>query len=39
VLEEGIMDESWLDIMLSPERMTKAGSLGHEHSKKPKDEE
>ncbi len=39
VLEEGLMDESWLDLMLSPERMTRAGNLGHDHSKKPKDEE
>jgi len=25
------MDEAWLDIMLSPKRMTQAGILGHEH--------
>ncbi|MHA1136245.1 MAG: aspartate ammonia-lyase [Candidatus Thorarchaeota archaeon] len=31
VLEEGLMDEAWLDIMLSPKRMTQAGILGHEH--------
>ncbi len=39
VLEEGIMDESWLDIMLSPERMTQAGNPDYEYSKKSKDEE
>ena len=39
VLEEGLMDESWLDIVLSPERMTRAGSPGHDHSKKPRDDE
>jgi len=39
VLEEGIMDEDWLDILLSPKRMTQAGILGHDHSKKPKDED
>lgn len=31
VLDEGIMDEKWLDLVLSPERMTKAGVPGHEH--------
>ncbi len=39
VLEEGLMDESWLDIVLSPERMTRAGNPSHDHSKKSKDEE
>ena len=39
VLEEGLMDESWLDIVLSPERMTQAGNPSHDHSKKSKDEE
>ena len=27
VLEEGLMDEDWLDIVLSPKRMTHAGEL------------
>ena len=39
VLEEGLMDEDWLDLVLSPKRMTQAGILGHEHSKKTKDDE
>ena len=39
VLEEGLMDEDWLDIVLSPKRMTQARILGHENSKKPKDKE
>lgn len=39
VLEEGLMDESWLDIVLSPERMTRAGNSSHDHSKKSKDED
>ncbi|MGY5878870.1 MAG: aspartate ammonia-lyase [Candidatus Thorarchaeota archaeon] len=39
VLEEGLMDEAWLDIVLSPKRMTQAGILGHDHSKKSKDED
>jgi aspartate ammonia-lyase len=39
VLEEGLMDEDWLDLLLSPKRMTQAGILGHNHSKKSEDEE
>ncbi|TFG97023.1 aspartate ammonia-lyase [Candidatus Thorarchaeota archaeon] len=39
VLEEGLMDEDWLDLVLSPKRMTQPGILGHEHSKKSEDEE
>ncbi|MFW9844813.1 MAG: aspartate ammonia-lyase, partial [Candidatus Thorarchaeota archaeon] len=39
VLEEGLMDEDWLDLVLSPKRMTRAGILGHDHSKKSKDDE
>ena len=39
VLEEGLMDEAWLDIMLSPKRMTQAGILGHDYSKKSKDKD
>ncbi len=27
ILEEGILDAEWLDLILSPERMTKAGAL------------
>ncbi|MGQ4911077.1 MAG: aspartate ammonia-lyase [Candidatus Thorarchaeota archaeon] len=34
VLEEGLLDEDWLDVILSPERMTKAGIIGHQHTKK-----
>ncbi|MFW9802567.1 MAG: aspartate ammonia-lyase [Candidatus Thorarchaeota archaeon] len=34
VLEEGLMDEEQLDELLSPERMTRAGIPGHEHSRK-----
>jgi len=37
VLEEGIMDEDWLDFLLSPKRMTQAGIPGHDHPEKPKD--
>lgn len=33
VLEEGILDEEWLDLILSPERMTKAGVLGYQPKK------
>ena len=36
ILEEGLLDAEWLDVILSPERMTQAGSPGHEH-KKPKE--
>lgn len=39
VLEEGLMDEDWLDLVLSPKRMTQAGILGHDHSKRSEDEE
>lgn len=28
ILEEGILDADWLDLILSPERMTKAGAPG-----------
>jgi aspartate ammonia-lyase len=31
ILEEGLLDEQWLDTILSPERMTRAGILGHGH--------
>lgn len=31
ILEEGLLDAEWLDVLLSPERMTQAGSPGHEH--------
>jgi aspartate ammonia-lyase len=31
VLEEGLLDAEWLDVILSPRRMTHAGNLGHEH--------
>ncbi|MBD3406952.1 MAG: aspartate ammonia-lyase [Candidatus Lokiarchaeota archaeon] len=31
VLDEGMMDEKWLDLVLSPERMTQPGVPGHEH--------
>jgi aspartate ammonia-lyase len=36
VLEEGLLDADWLDLILSPERMTKPGSgvPGHEHKRK-----
>jgi aspartate ammonia-lyase len=34
VLEEGLMDEEWLDVVLAPERMTRPGTAGHEHNKK-----
>jgi aspartate ammonia-lyase len=33
VLEEGLLDAEWLDVILSPERMTQAGILDHEHKK------
>ena len=39
VLEEGLMDEDWLDVVLSPKRMTQAGIIGHDHSKKSEDED
>ncbi|TFG10333.1 aspartate ammonia-lyase [Candidatus Thorarchaeota archaeon] len=31
VLEEGILDENYLDVLLSPERMTSAGIADHQH--------
>ena len=31
VLEEGLMDEKWLDLVLAPERMTRPGTAGREH--------
>jgi aspartate ammonia-lyase len=34
VLEEGLMDEEWLDIVLAPERMTQPGTAGHDHKPK-----
>ncbi len=34
VLEEGLLDEKWLDFILSAKRMTQAGSLGQKHSEK-----
>jgi aspartate ammonia-lyase len=37
VLEEGLMEEEQLDEVLSPEKMTRAGIPGHEHSRKSKD--
>ncbi len=33
ILEEGLLDAEWLDVILSPERMTQAGSPGHDHKK------
>ncbi|MHA1934731.1 MAG: aspartate ammonia-lyase [Candidatus Thorarchaeota archaeon] len=33
VLEEGIMDADWLDVVLSPESMTQAGIYGHQHDR------
>lgn len=39
VLEEGLMDESWLDRILSPKRMTRAGNPSHDQLKKSKDED
>ncbi|MHA3962163.1 MAG: aspartate ammonia-lyase [Candidatus Thorarchaeota archaeon SMTZ1-45] len=33
ILEEGILDADWLDVLLSPRRMTQAGIAGHEHKK------
>ncbi|MFW9786475.1 MAG: aspartate ammonia-lyase [Candidatus Thorarchaeota archaeon] len=33
VLEEGLLDAGWLDVLLSPERMTQPGIIGHEHEK------
>ncbi|MBY8996935.1 MAG: aspartate ammonia-lyase [Candidatus Thorarchaeota archaeon] len=33
VLEEGLLDAEWLDVILSPKRMTQAGTPGHVHKK------
>jgi aspartate ammonia-lyase len=33
VLEEGLLDAEWLDVILSPKRMTQAGIFSHEHKK------
>ena len=33
VLEEGLLDEEWLDFILSPTRMTKAGKLNPKHTR------
>ncbi|MFW9964324.1 MAG: aspartate ammonia-lyase [Candidatus Sifarchaeia archaeon] len=33
ILEEGLLDVDWLDILLSPKRMTQAGAIGHAHKK------
>ncbi|MFW9975919.1 MAG: aspartate ammonia-lyase [Candidatus Thorarchaeota archaeon] len=33
ILEEGLLDADWLDVLLSPKRMTQAGIVGHEHKK------
>jgi aspartate ammonia-lyase len=38
VLEEGLMDEDWLDFVLSPERMTRAGQLGYKRTDSKKSE-
>ncbi|MFX1544505.1 MAG: hypothetical protein ACFFCR_15970 [Promethearchaeota archaeon] len=32
MLDEGLMDEKHLDEVLSPEKMTRAGLPGHDHS-------
>ena len=37
VLEEGLMEEEQLDEVLSPEKMTRAGIPGREHSRKSKE--
>jgi aspartate ammonia-lyase len=31
ILEEGLLDDQFLDVLLSPERMTRAGLPGHDH--------
>jgi aspartate ammonia-lyase len=36
VLEEGLMDEEWLDLVLEPERMTHPGTAGPEDKSKKK---
>jgi aspartate ammonia-lyase len=33
VLEEGLLDKDWLDFILSPKRMTRAGNLDYSHNK------
>ncbi len=33
ILEEGLLDADWLDVLLSPKRMTQAGIAGYEHKK------
>ncbi|MHA2080972.1 MAG: aspartate ammonia-lyase, partial [Candidatus Thorarchaeota archaeon] len=33
IIEEGLLDADWLEVILSPERMTQAGTPGHEHKK------
>jgi len=38
VLEEGLLDKDWLDFILSPSRMTKAGTLGPKHDHKTNEE-
>ncbi|MFW9956555.1 MAG: aspartate ammonia-lyase [Candidatus Odinarchaeota archaeon] len=38
VLEEGLLDKDWLDFILSPSRMTKAGILGSKHDHKTNEE-
>lgn len=35
VLEEGLLDEDWLDFILSPKRMTQAGKLDHKRTRNP----
>jgi aspartate ammonia-lyase len=37
VLEEGLMDEDWLDLVLSPKRMTHADNLTREEAKLKRD--
>ncbi|MCK5239445.1 MAG: aspartate ammonia-lyase [Candidatus Thorarchaeota archaeon] len=39
VLEEGLIEEEELDKLLAPERMTKAGLYGHDHSSVSLDED
>ncbi len=39
ILEEGLLDADWLDVLLSPKRMTQAGIVGHEHKKSEQDRE
>ncbi|MFW9960289.1 MAG: aspartate ammonia-lyase [Candidatus Thorarchaeota archaeon] len=35
VLEEGLLDEDWLDFILSPKRMTQAGKLDRKRTRNP----